>query len=59
MRPILRFAPVLLLSAILCGCGSSNPGDSDPPPGVRLNENRNNSFDASKKGKPWLIDQKK
>jgi hypothetical protein len=59
MGPVLRLLPVLFLCASLGGCGSNGPRDSEPPPGVRKNENRNTGVSTSKAGKPYLIGSEK
>ena len=57
MPAVLRFFPVLVLSATLCGCGAKTATDPDPPPGVRKNENRKTGIGNTRKGKTFLIDQ--
>ena len=46
----------LLLSTALIGCASNVAGDSDPPPGVRKNDNPNTGV---KPGKPIVVGQTK
>ena len=49
MRRLARLLLVLLLTATLCGCGRTDPADSEPPPGVRKNPDRKTGVTSKEK----------